>query len=269
MGSYQFLNNICIVIITIGFPRFTRRQLFEILISVTTEDNNCTKLLNFFNSEKIWSQIKPSRVPYYSKLVKSKIQTFISEFKKRWQKCSRTKQLFERMNEKWLNVDFILPNIMPSDLLKNEQPSTSTNTRGRPKKSFNDLGTKSKIRNTTELRNTYSTDELAFATKVSLRDSGLNDASKLVEESTMTTPTRATKIRILYKQSQTSKNELQKYTNDEALALLVDLKLTKYQYQNLRIQAKNKNANIYPTYNSVRDAKIQCYLPRFSINISH
>lgn len=45
------------------------------------------------------------------------------------------------------------------------------------------------------------------------------------------------------------------YRDDEALALVEDLKLTKYQYQNLRTQAKNKNANIYTTYNSIRNDK--------------
>lgn len=250
------MNNIRIVFLIIDFPRFTRRQLYEIYTSVSTE-NILTALLNFVNSEQIWSSIKPSRVPHYLKLLKNRIQTFISEFRKRWQKCSRTKEHFERVNEKWLNDYFKFPDILPSDLLQNDLPSTST--RGRPVKKFDDLCKKSKIRKTTELRNNYSLNELAFATKVSLKDSGLKDASKVLKESTMTTPTRASKIRLLYLQSTTSKHVMQKYTSDEALALLVDLKLTKYQYQNLRTQAQNKNANIYPTYNSVRDAKIKCY----------
>lgn len=63
----------------------------------------------------------------------------------------------------------------------------------------------------------------------------------------MTTPTRPIKNCILYEQSHISKIELQKYTNDEALAFLVDLKLIKYQYKNLRTLNKNKKANIYRT----------------------
>lgn len=34
----------------------------------------------------------------------------------------------------------------------------------------------------------------------------------------------------------------------------------KYRYQNLQTQTKNKNANIYPTYNSVRGVKIKYHI---------
>ena len=50
-----------------------------------------------------------------------------------------------------------------------------------------------------------------------------------------------------------------RYTDDEALALIEDAKLSVYQYEIIRIQAKAKNADIYPHYRSLSDAKKMCY----------
>ena len=46
-----------------------------------------------------------------------------------------------------------------------------------------------------------------------------------------------------------------RYTDDEALALIKVAKLSVYQYGIIRIQAKAKNADIYPHYRSLSDAK--------------
>ena len=55
------------------------------------------------------------------------------------------------------------------------------------------------------------------------------------------------------------------YTSEEALSLLVENDLTKHSYQNLRSSAKRKNADIYPPYNEVREAKRKCYPDNISI----
>jgi len=49
------------------------------------------------------------------------------------------------------------------------------------------------------------------------------------------------------------------YSVEEALALIIDAKLTKSQYTLIRSQAKQRNANIYPAYNKILEAKSQCY----------
>jgi len=50
-----------------------------------------------------------------------------------------------------------------------------------------------------------------------------------------------------------------KYSEDEALCLLIDAQLSKRRYTTIRLQAKAKGANIYPAYNNVRAAKERCY----------
>jgi len=47
------------------------------------------------------------------------------------------------------------------------------------------------------------------------------------------------------------------YTADEAL--IEDAKLTKYQYEHIRMEAIQRNANIYPSYKKLNAAKKKCY----------
>ena len=74
------------------------------------------------------------------------------------------------------------------------------------------------------------------------RVSGKTDAAKLFEVLN-TTPARASRIR----QTGITKDEkvIAPHLPKEALALFVSTKLTKAQYQKLRIEAKSKNSNIY------------------------
>lgn len=50
------------------------------------------------------------------------------------------------------------------------------------------------------------------------------------------------------------------YTENEALALIIiNCRLSVDQYQTLRIGAKDRDANIYPNYHKLLDAKALCY----------
>ena len=50
-----------------------------------------------------------------------------------------------------------------------------------------------------------------------------------------------------------------RFSPEEGLALMLDLSLSKYQYQYLRLAAKKLGSDIFPTYNELRLMKIQCY----------
>ena len=58
------------------------------------------------------------------------------------------------------------------------------------------------------------------------------------------------------------------YTPEEALALIVDLNLSKEQYLRLRTEAKSRDADMYPNYHRVRHVKASCMPPEGSIDIS-
>lgn len=93
------------------------------------------------------------------------------------------------------------------------------------------------------------------ATQTSLHSTGNRTAANLLKES-IKTPTRALKIKKAY---DNSVNLIIPYTNDEALAFFLDNNLTKQQYINIRLSAKKKNVNIYPTYEQILEAKRKCY----------
>lgn len=48
-------------------------------------------------------------------------------------------------------------------------------------------------------------------------------------------------------------------TPEEALGLIEDAKLSKFQYERIRIQAKASNADIFPAYKQLAPARKQCY----------
>jgi hypothetical protein len=130
--------------------------------------------------------------------------------------------------------------------------------KGRQEKTFSESSERSRRRKTEGLRKTTSTEEMSFATAMSLRGSGNPSAAKLIHEAVTATPTRASKIC----QSGSEKKggtAMWKYSEDEALCLLIDAQLSKRQYTTIRLEAKAKRAEIYPAYNNVRAAKERCY----------
>ncbi|XP_050525962.1 uncharacterized protein LOC126896864 [Daktulosphaira vitifoliae] len=58
------------------------------------------------------------------------------------------------------------------------------------------------------------------------------------------------------------------YTADEALAFIVDNQLTKQQYMNIRLGAKKRNCDIYPSYEKIFSAKQKCYPDNVKISES-
>lgn len=49
------------------------------------------------------------------------------------------------------------------------------------------------------------------------------------------------------------------YSHEEALGLIVDLGLTKEDYITMRLGAKERGADIYPSYHVIQEAKSKCY----------
>jgi len=93
---------------------------------------------------------------------------------------------------------------------------------------------------------------------MSLRESGTVAASNLLHEAAETTPKRAAKISLAWKKEKTAR-ETKVYSDEEVISLLVEAQLSKQQYNTIRLQAKTKGCNIYPSYNKVRAAKERCY----------
>lgn len=136
--------------------------------------------------------------------------------------------------------------------------TSSHNDRGRPKIRFEDCSDRSKRRKSLELSKLHSTSQLSYTASTSLRKDGKEDAAKLINEITLTTPTRAKKIRTSWERQKKYKNPSLMST-EEALSIIITASLSKFQYNILRSNAKKHNHELYPSYTQVLAAKIDSY----------
>lgn len=205
--------------------------------------------------EAAWTE-KMNRSIIIHENAKPTLAKFCHTLRTMWQNSRRTEETFKKKYKDWLSgliqitiYDKILP--------------TQSNSVGRPTLEFSKLSDRSKRRKTAELRSSNTTEELAYATQMSLRTSGQSHASKIVKDVTSTSPTRASK----YITAFTSKVE-KTLSHDEALSVLVEHKFSKRTYQGIRKVAKENNCKLYTSYNNVLKAKDRCYPPRTSITIT-
>lgn len=64
---------------------------------------------------------------------------------------------------------------------------------------------------------------------------------------------------IVHKDLLEGKSSLEPYSNAEALAVVLDLDLTKQQYEYLRNCMINKGLSLFSTYKQMEEAKKKCY----------
>ena len=86
-----------------------------------------------------------------------------------------------------------------------------------------------------------------------LRASGKIEASKPVHELTTSTPTRANEYREAYKKYK--EEQSRKMSCEDALALLVDAKLSRHQYNLIR----KSDPERFPSYTLLQLEKMKCY----------
>lgn len=178
------------------------------------------------------------------------------DFQRRWIIVNRTKKHFLHKYSAWLDFALKFDNIA--------HPSTSHG--GRIAKSFSESSDRTKRRKTEEMRKMHTDEELVFASIMNLRQSGKAAQSSLIKEATQTSPTRATKILETWKNK--SKFKLERYTADEALALIINSRLSKSSYLQIRKGAKKRGADIYPSYHNILIAKERCYPQNDDIKVT-
>lgn len=137
-------------------------------------------------------------------------------------------------------------------------PSTESKTSiGRPSKTFSELSDRSKQRKTSDLRSSTDSDELVYATQMSLRASGASKAATILKNITCS-PQRAEKYQAAYKSSETNK-PISKISGDLALSDVVEAKMTRHAYEIVRKRLSQCNAQVYPPYEKILQAKVDCY----------
>lgn len=172
---------------------------------------------------------------------KRKLSIFKTEFRSRWAKACRINEKFQKMNRNWLDASLSFPRFIRHG-----------NKRGRPPIPFDLCSARTKRLKATELRNSTCTSLLTHATCMSLRVKGQVQASKVLKDIT-SSPERASKYQNAYTTSVNS--QIQLLSADDALAVLIDAKLSREQYDIIRKSAPEK----FPAYKTVQAAKKLCY----------
>lgn len=239
----------------------TRRHIFDILRQKSGESRNVQSehLLNFLIQyfgieENTDAQTR----------LKKDISRFCSKLYEKFDNCARIVDRFLYKNDSWLKETFVFnlpePIALSSGKAEKVHPPTGTHNEnvGRPRLSFSEIGDRAKRKRVAHLTETYEAKELTFAAKKGLKEEGQQSASKLLSEAVFTTPTRADKIRTSWLKSNQHQNVMP-FSEDEAVSLIVEAKLSKHQYLLIRREAKIRNCDIYPNYNKVLEAKKRCY----------
>jgi len=239
----------------------THRRLYEILCEKTKTLNPFTaKSRQILFDELIkLSYGSENFSALFAKQLKFKILSFTSVLYRNLEKCSKNRRKFESIYKQWLDRKFEL---------RAERKSTSEEPQPGPSSSYREkrfpvMSTRSKHRHAKKYTST-STEELLFVTKSRLWTEGKHAASDLLKQSTETSPTRAVKIRDAFRKSNTPV-PITPYTEDEALAYMMDCKLTKENYIHTRKGAIQRGADLYPPYSRVLEAKRRCYPENMTI----
>lgn len=98
----------------------------------------------------------------------------------------------------------------------------------------------------------HNTPLLVHAATVSAKKAKQPDVSFILKK-TLNAPGTSTEIR-----KKLSIPEPIPMTPDEALAVLIEDRLSKHQYMKMRLRNKKRNSDIYPTYQRLLDAKLKC-----------
>ena len=167
--------------------------------------------------------------------------------------CNRT---YERLLEKeknWLDKELIEGLTAKNDSSDRTQVDDTVNVVGRPRKSWNELRERSRRSKASGLAKDNCTGVLVDAAQRRAKSSpGMKDMSNVLKTSKVN-PTKAKKSLDFDDKKPVM------MSNEEALALKVNLDLSDQKYQALRNNSIIQNANIYPPLKNLLSAKSSCY----------
>lgn len=187
-------------------------------------------------------------------------QSFLPKLRARWKTCRRIKARFEEKNDKWLHVVECLD--IPVCQEAAENVDTPGGSRGRPALPFREKSRRAKQQATAELRRSATTPELVFSAASAVHQEGRRRAARLLEEAG--SPGRGG---LLVSRAAETPEPHHSLTTEEALAVTVDLDLTKAQYSNMRLTAEEHGCKLYPAYKRVAKAKAECLPPASAFTV--
>lgn len=181
-----------------------------------------------------------------STALRNDVWNFCRQFERRYNKCGRKLDVVQ--SSEWAENDF---DCRP--FLRPHRKCT-----GRPSKPFADCGEKTKKARVQSLLDTVPTEQLLYAGKCSLLAERKRAAASVVAEATEpSSPDHAVKMK---RKLQETSNKSEPMTPDEALALFMNTKLTRSQYNMIRCEVNKRcKTQIFPSYKKLQEVKKICY----------
>lgn len=184
----------------------------------------------------------------YTKEIKCIVKVFVTKLFAKWRECNYIYNRFTNKNMKWLNGNVKFPEMQPYQCI--------STPRGRPRKIFEESSQRSKQRQVQPMVSKHSPEELCLAAETSLVKSGKRTAAQVMKLAIETTPKGLKKMKV---ENDAPSATVRPYNPEEALGLIVDLGLTREDYTTMRLGAKERGADIYPSYHLIAEAKKKCY----------
>ena len=188
---------------------------------------------------------------------KTRIRSVIGKMKVKWNQQHRIKEKFVNKCSDWLSKRELF--MHPGE----PQESTTEASLGRPLTDFSSASDRTKRRRVQSLRKDISPDEMTYATQMNFRADGKSDAAAVMKHMCEGTPTTAKKYRSRFNLE--TENTL---SAESALSVMLQLKLSKNDYQFLRNTSVSNQCRMYPSYNKVSKARKACYPPVDELEIT-
>ncbi|XP_043471258.1 uncharacterized protein LOC122504283 [Leptopilina heterotoma] len=237
----------------------TRKDIFYVIKDNINKDNN-------FLLQLLEEHLSQENKFTLCTKVKTELRKLFSKFRQKFEENQRVAERFLKNNDSWLAVQVNLcGNSKDIEVTEEPQPSSSTKTGGRPSSTFEDGSDRSKRRKSQEIREKYSTDELAYATQMSLRASGKWDTARLVQDVCEGSPTKATRYRQSLLLSENSEKQM---TKEVALSIVIENQLSKNMYNGIRSNSIRHLCKLYPSYKNVLQAKKECYPSCYDLSVT-
>ena len=180
---------------------------------------------------------------------------FVKYFKTKFRALHRPRNIdnFMKIHSSFMKTPLLVSYV-------NSQMTPTKASVGRPKLPFKDLSDRQKRKRTALILEENESQAIICAAKTSMHKEGSRTSADIMGE-LCSSPGRPKKIKKLLEAT-----PITPYTDDEALAYILDTRQTKNQYMMTRSGANKRGANLYPSYHNILEAKKRCYPDGIVVN---
>lgn len=235
--------------------KFTKREVLEELLKTDNVESTVFYILSKMKLDV--NNIESADV----ERLKASLRALKSRRSEKYNAASGIMDRFETKNAEWLNSDF--PVLLT---LKTEQEHRLSSHAGRPSLQFHKKSDRSKRRELAIIsaEQKHDPERLIMASRYAANRNKNKDLYTVLSKVSQNLE-QPRKIRKLL---EAPKIPIKQKSAEEALTFLLDNSLTKSVYTNIRLESKKCGADIWPSYNCIREVKSQCRPPKEKISIS-